>query len=456
MNHQHLSALSPSQRSAPCLKRHLETRSTLILKSSRALFITTMSLALCGQATLSLANGLSINEQSVSSAGTAYAGRSSAALDASTVYGNPAGLSKIKRREVSGGFALFKVNSDIKNAHGDASGTHKGDSVPLTTIPFGYLSIPIDERFTFGLGMYALYGLVNDYESSFQGRYHGSYSKVQVKTLNSAVAYRINDHVSVGGGLTLNRIENNMQTYLATGQLNGGTDTKITIKGNDNAVGYNFGLMVDLNDSTTWGVTYHSKLDFHVNGHTQVSNSPSAFGLDGKYSNKIDITLPESLDTSFTHHFNERWTGYLGATWTRWSRVQRIEAVNSGVPPLGQQLGFNSFGDDFKLHDTWSMAVGASYQLSPQWLLRSGFAYDPSPARNADRNVRLPVGDRKAVTLGIGFSPDTDLTIDLAYGYLWESTTSVSQANTTGVQPGYSAKYDNSAHIIGTQITYRF
>jgi long-chain fatty acid transport protein len=66
------------------------------------------------------------------------------------------------------------------------------------------------------------------------------------------------------------------------------------------------------------------------------------------------------------------------------------------------------------------------------------------------------VGDRKAVTLGIGFSPNTDLTIDLAYGYLWESTTSVNQANTTGVQPSYSAKYDNSAHVIGTQLTYRF
>ena len=221
MNHEYLSALRPSQRSVLRLKRHPETGSTPILKSSKALFIFTLSLAICGQATLSSANGLSINEQSVSSAGTAYAGRSSAALDASTVYGNPAGLSKIKRREVSAGFALFKVNSDIKNAHGDAPGTNKGDSVPLTTIPFGYLSIPIDERFTFGLGVYALYGLVNDYESSFQGRYHGSYSKVQVKTLNSAVAYRINDHVSVGGGLTLNRIENNMQTYLATGQLNG-------------------------------------------------------------------------------------------------------------------------------------------------------------------------------------------------------------------------------------------
>ncbi|WP_370467936.1 outer membrane protein transport protein [Pseudomonas sp. EL_65y_Pfl1_R32] len=81
----------------------------------------------------------------------------------------------------------------------DGSLTNKGDSVPLTAIPFGYYSTPIDERYSFGLGLYATYGLVNNYESSFQGRYHGSYSKVEVKTFNPALAFRVNDRLSVGG-----------------------------------------------------------------------------------------------------------------------------------------------------------------------------------------------------------------------------------------------------------------
>jgi long-chain fatty acid transport protein len=228
------------------------------------------------------------------------------------------------------------------------------------------------------------------------------------------------------------------------------------MKANDTAIGFNLGLMIDLDDATTWGASYHSKVVYHAYGHTEVSNSPSAFNLDGKYGNRIDTTTPESVDTSFTHHFDERWTGYLGTTWTRWSRVQRVEAVNSGVSPLGQQLGFGSFGDDFKFHDTWSAAVGASYQLSPQWLLRSGYAYDQSPARDANRNVRVPVGNRKAVTVGAKYALDADLSIDIAYGYLWEPTTSVNQANITGVQPSYSANYHNSANVISTQISYRF
>lgn len=289
------------------------------------------------------------------------------------------------------------------------------------------------------------FGLANDYESSFQGRYHGSYSKVQVTTLQPTIAYRIQNNISIGGGITVNRIENNLQSDLATGFLNGGQDTHITIKGNDIALGFNLGLLIDLNESTTWGATYHSKVVFHADGSTQVSNAPSALGVNGTYSNQLATTTPEMLDTSFTHHFDERWTGYLGTTWTRWSRVQRVDAINSGVSPLGQQLGFGNIGDNFDWHNTWSAAIGASYRLSPQWLLRCGYAYDQSPASDANRNVRVPVGNRQALTLGASYALSTNLTIDMAYGYLWEPAVSVNQANTSGLQPSYSAEYHNSA-----------
>lgn len=413
-------------------------------------------LAILGYSSILLANGLALNEQSASNAGTAYAGRSSSALDSSTVYGNPAGLSKLKSLQMSNGFALVDVSDDISNTSSSASGTNKGDSVPLTAIPFGYLSVPVDERFTFGLGIYGTYGLVNNYESTFQGRYHGSYSKVQVKTLSPAIAFRVNDRLSLGAGLTVNRIENQLESFIDTGALNNGRDTKIKVKGSDTAIGYNLGLLVDLTESTTWGVTYHSKIDFHVKGNTRISESPATFGLDGNYDNKLDETMPESIDTSFTHHFDDRWTGYVGATWTRWSRIQRVEALNSGLPALGRQLGFDSTGDDFELHNTLAGAVGVSYQLSSKWLLRSGYAYDPSPARNSHRNVRLPVGDRNAIAFGAAFSPSNELTIDIAYGYLRESSTTVNQADTSGAQPSYKAEYNNSAHIVAMQLTYKF
>jgi len=113
-------------------------------------------------------------------------------------------------------------------------------------------------------------------------------------------------------------------------------------------------------------------------------------------------------------------------------------------------------GEPLNWHDTWSGAVGASYQLTSQWLMRAGYAYDPAPVGNADRSVRIPVGNRQAVTLGGAYSPNSDLTIDFAYGYLWDSKVSVKQSNNSGLQPEYSANYDNSANGVSVQATYRY
>ena len=80
-----------------------------------------------------LAAGFAINEQSVSAMGTAFAGRSSSALDASTVYGNPAGMSYLKE-QVSGGMALISAGSDIDHVNAHATSTSIGDVAEANAI----------------------------------------------------------------------------------------------------------------------------------------------------------------------------------------------------------------------------------------------------------------------------------------------------------------------------------
>ncbi|MET1078032.1 MAG: outer membrane protein transport protein [Pseudomonas sp.] len=417
---------------------------------------TTLALTIGTVAGHSLANGIAINEQSVSGMGTAFAGRSSSAQDASTVFGNPAGLAKLKRREVSGGMAVVDASVDIHDAQGPADSSNKGDMVPFAAVPFGYFATPLNDDWHFGFGLYVPFGVISDYEKSFQGRYKGLYSKVQVVTLQPTLSYKVNERVSVGFGPTFNTIDGKLTNNLATkGLLGAERDTKLSIKGNDTALGYNLGVLVDLTPSTAWGLTYHSKVDYSLEGHTQVSNAPAGLNLNGNYDAGLDISLPESVDTSLTHQLDEHWTLYGGATWTRWSRLEQILVENQGVPALGQSLGFGTLTEQLQWEDTWSYALGAAYQLNPQWVLRAGLALDAAPTTNAQRSVRIPVGNRKVVSLGAGWSPNPDLTVDIAYSYLRENEAPIDQ-HESDFQPAYSAKFENSAHGLGTQITYRF
>ncbi|WLG46650.1 OmpP1/FadL family transporter [Pseudomonas sp. FP1740] len=416
---------------------------------------TTLSLAVALASTQIFASGFAINEQSISGMGTGFAGRSSAADDASTIFGNPAGMSRLKREQVTGGVALLDAHTDISHASSRPnSGSNDGDMVPLVAVPMGYYVKPIDDHWAFGIGMYAPFGLVTDYENGFAGRYFGSKSEVKVITLQPTVSYAFNDKVSIGFGPTINRIEGTLESNLSITQA--APDGKVKIKGDDTALGYNIGVLVQATDSTRVGLTYHSKVKYKLDGDTKVNyNVLAAVGQSPsqKYDASLDLTTPESVDLSLTHQFDDKWTLYAGSTWTRWSRLKDITVENKGVPSIlnGQ---FGTITEEQNWHDTWAHAIGASYQLNKEWVLRTGLSFDQAPTNNVNRSPRIPTGDRKIFSLGAGWSPTDDLTIDVAYSYLREESVKINNSNNRG--QSYNAKYENWANGFGVGATYRF
>ena len=416
---------------------------------------TTLSLAVTLASTQLFASGFALNEQSISGMGTGFAGRSSAADDASTIAGNPAGMSRIKREQVTGGVAFIDAHTDISDASSRPNGgTNKGDMVPFMGVPMGYYVKPIDDHWAFGIGVYAPFGLVTDYENGFAGRYFGSKSEVKIVTLQPTVSYAFNDKVSIGFGPTINRIDGTLESNLSITQSQ--PDGKVKIEGDDTALGYNIGVLVQATDSTRVGLTYHSKVKYKLDGNTKVNYN--VLGLIGqnpnqKYDASLDLTTPESVDFSVTHQLDDKWTLYAGSTWTRWSRLKEITVENKGVPAVlnGQ---FGTITEEQNWHDTWAHAIGASYQLNKQWVLRTGLSVDQAPTNNVDRSPRIPTGDRKIFSVGAGWSPTDDLTIDLAYSYLREESVKVNNSNDRG--QNYNAKYENYANGFGLGATYRF
>ncbi|UVO17125.1 OmpP1/FadL family transporter [Stutzerimonas stutzeri] len=425
---------------------------------------TALALAVGALSSQTMAAGFALNEQSISGMGTSYAGRSSSADDATTLFGNPAGMSRLTREEVSFGAAAIKANTDIKDAsgsftlggviNGPTAGSNDGDMVPATAVPMGYYVNPIDDKWALGVGVYVPFGLATDYESGFQGRYFGDYSEVAVITVQPTVSYRFNDKLSVGFGPTLNRITGELQS--ASPSMAG--DGRVKVKGDDTAVGFNAGVLYEFTPHTRMGVTYHSKVEYTLEGDTKITGAGFGAANGSKYDASLDLTTPESVDVSLTHELNDRWTLYAGAMWTRWSRFEAIIIENEGVPgPLQGSLA--PIVEEQDWHDTWSYALGAAFKLNQQWTLRSGLAFDQSPTNNTHRSPRIPSGDRTAVSLGLAWDPTEDVTVDLAYSYLWEEDTKINRSRSYqngALVQNYNATYENSAHGFGASLSYRF
>jgi long-chain fatty acid transport protein len=421
---------------------------------------TTISLAVALASSQIFASGFALNEQSISGMGTGFAGRSSSADDASTVFGNPAGMARLKGQQITGGIASIDASTDISDTSGRSSGTNKGDMVPFTTVPMGFYTNKLNDEWSVGFGVYAPFGLVTNYENGFQGRAFGSKSEVKVVTLQPTVSYAFNDKVSIGFGPTFNRISGTLESDIALPIPRTG-DNNVEVKGDDTALGFNAGVLVQATDTTRVGLTYHSKVNYKLDGHTDVTAGtgvPPQLLKSNRYDASLKIETPESYDLSVTQEMNEAWKLYAGATWTRWSRLKDITINNEGVTAQsGGALAPRIVGtitEEQNWHDTWAYAVGTSYQLNKQWVLRTGLTFDQSPTNNTDRSPRIPTGDRTIFSVGAGFNPTDDWTIDVAYSYLTEQSVTVNDSNALG--QSYNAKYENSANGFGVGATYRF
>ncbi|AZD91757.1 MULTISPECIES: OmpP1/FadL family transporter [Pseudomonas] len=401
------------------------------------------------------ASGFALNEQSVSGMGSGFAGRSSSAEDASTVFGNPAGMSRLKREQASVGAATLFAKSDISQTRSTFGGQEDGDMVPATTVPMGYYVKPIDEHWAFGVGFYVPFGLITDYGSGFAGRYYANKSEVTTLTFQPTISYAFNDTVSIGFGPTINRISGELSGMVLNPLSPGRNDGKLKSTGDDTALGFNAGILVQATDRTRLGLTYHSKVSYHLDAKTKVTDGIfSVLGVSGRsYDASLDVNTPESVDFSVTHQLNNDWTLYLGSTWTRWSRFKELTIENTGLPPLlSGSLG--TVTEEQNWRDTWAHAIGTSYQLNNHWVLRAGLSVDQSPANNTNRGPRIPTGDRTVISFGAGWTPVDNVTIDVAYSYLWEESVRVN--DTSATRGAYSSKYKNSASGLGTSVSYRF
>ena len=381
---------------------------------------TTLSLAVAMASSHVFASGFALNEQDVAGMGTGFAGRSSSADNASTVYGNPAGMARLEGQQITGGVATIDASTDIKDASGRSFGSNKGDMVPFTGVPFGFYTNKLNDQWAIGFGVYAPFGLVTDYETGFQGRAFGSYSKVSVITLQPTVSYAFNDRVSIGFGPTINRISGKLESELALSPNPAVPNTNVTIKGDDTALRFNVGVLVQATDTTRVGLTYHSKVSYKLDGHTEVSAPAVTSPLlaTGRDDASLKIDTPESYDLSVTQDLTDAWKLYGGATWTRWSRLKDITVNNKGVTAAGggaapQIVG--TISEPQNWHDTWAYAVGTSYQVTKQVVLRTGLTFDQSPTNNTDRSPRIPTGDRTIFSVGLGYAVMDNMTVDLAY-----------------------------------------
>ena len=378
------------------------------------------------------ASGFALIEQNASGLGNAYAGGAAVAEDASTIFFNPAGMSRLSGKQIV--VAGHLIMPSAKFSGTGASGANMGgDAGGPAFVPNAYFSMEMKPDLKVGVGVNAPFGLQTDYDPAWVGRYHAIKSKLEAININPSVAYQVNDALSIGAGIDYQQV---------SGELSYFDDVLGTavVEGTDDGWGYNLGVLYNLDASTRVGVAYRSAISYTLEGTVTTTSLPFA-----NTPATLEIELPDTLSLSGFHQLNDKWDVMADISWTGWSSFKQVKVVNNSGAVVSNTIE--------NWQDTVRVSVGTTHHYNEQWLARVGLAYDQSPVPDAYRTPRIPDNDRTWLALGGQYKSSAASKIDFGYAHLFVADSTVNTANPS---PALVGGYKNSVDILSAQYTYSF
>jgi len=412
--------------------------------------------------------GFGIIENSASGMGTAYASGGAAAEDAATVWFNPASMTLLKGQNAVGALNIILPTADFTN-----NGSTFADGSPLTGpnansdipayIPTFYYSGQVNEQFFAGISINTPFGLQTLYDDDWVGRYHAVRSDLKTVNINPAIAFKIDEHWSVGGGISLQLLTITLTSAVDFGALigtPGGADgfAKLTGDNYDRlAFGWNVGVLYAFDPDTRISLAYRSEIDQHVTGDADFSVPAAAAPVvsTGAFTDttlSADVTLPASASLSAFHRYGQ-FDIMADVTWTGWSSFKelRIKYDNPAQPD-------SVTTEDYQ--DQWRVAVGGCYRVDEKLLLRAGTAYDQKAVKNKyRRTARIPDNDRYWLSLGVGYRFSAMIGLDVGYSHLFVPKTAIENSFESGIPAlnhTLKGSYDSDVNILSAQLTLAF
>jgi len=317
----------------------------------------------------------------------------------SVVFSNPALLAEFKKTTFSFGGTLF-----MPHTKGYVNATSATSNAKYFAIPSIGIVYPLNQKLYFGIAAYGVSGMGVDYRNTnikCNPNSPGCYTNFQGMELSPAIAYKVNEKLSIGFGLDL-----------AYGALDMGMGLS-----SDYAVGGQFGIAYKYSPTFTIGAAVKSPLKFNF---ARVSDRNNDGVLD-------DMTLEQP------------WVYGIGIGWKPLPKL-RIGADVQYIP-WSDADGYKDFGWD----DQWVFKLGGEYKLNERITLRAGYNYGKSPidgrtitttspqvvGNECMRIIGFPAIVEHHISLGAGFKLSQNLTLDVSYIHAFENTVTSKVNDTT-------------------------
>ncbi len=342
-----------------------------------------------------------------------------------------------------------------------------GDGGGTSFVPNGYLSWQVAPDWYVGLGIGAPYGNVVEYDAPWKGSGHSTSFEIKTYNINPSVAWRANEWLSLGAGVSWQRMTANYKSALGVGVSGAAAapagarrrqsrQARRNWMSSDDSWNWNIGALFTVAPQTRIGVSYRSTTKYTLDGNISVTGPNPAFNLAGSSGAKTEVKLPDLFILSIAQGIGDQWEILGDVSWMGWSSIQELDIIRTSGPAAGQTAQIL----ETKFKDTWRFALGANYKMSQDIKFRAGIAYDNSPVPNAEyRITSLPDNDRTWLTAGVQWKPTPTSALDVGAAYIWVKDAPINNpgwARATLPQGLLKGNYDDYSWLIGAQYSMGF
>jgi long-chain fatty acid transport protein len=373
-----------------------------------------------GFATVAHAQAFYLQEQSARGAGRAFSGEV-ADTGPQSLWWNPASIAGMENGEAainaSGILPRGKVvdnGTTVRRTPAGAfvpvNGTAGANSVARNPIdngllPSGAIAMPFGPV-AIGLAVTSPYSFTTDYDSTSWTRYSATRTKLQTIDIQPSIAIALTDWLRVGGAANVEHVYASLGNNLPN--LTTAADGRQKLEGDGWDLGWTAGMQMH-NDWATVGVSYKSRIEHTLKGDLLVEGLVGPLATQNRTVNDVEASFytPAQVVVGARIRATPQLTLNGQAVRYNWSK---FDAIRLGAP-LNTALPEN-------YRDSYSLAGGLDYAVSPRLTLRAGVQHATTPTQNGLRDARVPDANRWNYGAGGTFQLTPKFGIDLAANYV--------------------------------------
>lgn len=353
--------------------------------------------------------------------------------EASAVYYNPAALGELDDEELEVGLYSIDFGVSLERPSGADFETDNG----WQHVPQLFYAKP-GESLSWGFGIYAPFGLGNDWGQDTDFRTLTTEASITYLTASPVVAWQLTPNLSIGGGLTINHMTADLRQGLGFSP-----GDEFRFEGDDTSLGFVLAALWQPHPKHSFGALYRSAQNHELEGEARVSpfvlppNAPSRTDSQG------ELSVPDHLILGYAWEPNPLWELEFDIEWGNWSRFDRTRIDNT---PIG----------DVPLVFDWE--DGFIYQLGATrhfegYSLSAGYDYNQGVQPDANYTPAVSDGDRHWFNIGVS-GRHASVRWSLAYQYgMSDHSVSGSQASAAGQDA--DGDYQSRVHALVISLGYR-